>query len=43
MEGRVARAVCVFSEGAHELVGLMNKMYTDISFDTLRLPAEKDE
>ena len=43
MEGSVARAVCVFSEGAHELVGLMNKMYMDISFDTLRLLAEKDE
>ena len=43
MEGSVARAVCVFNEGAHELVGLMNKMYMDISFDTLRLLAEKDE
>ena len=43
MEGSVARAVCVFSEGADELVGLMNKMYMDISFDTLRLLAEKDE
>ena len=33
----------VFSEGAHELAGLMNKMYLDISFDALRLLAEKDE
>ena len=43
VEGSVARAVCVFNEGAHELVGLMNKVYMDISFDTLRLLAEKDE
>ena len=43
IEGSVARAVCVFNEGTHELVGLMNKMYMDISFDTLRLLAEKDE
>ena len=33
----------VFSEGAHELAGLTNKMYLDISFDALRLLAEKDE
>ena len=43
VEGSAARAVCVFSEGTHELVGLMNKMYMDISFDSLRLLAEKDE
>jgi len=42
-KGCVAQAVCVFNEGAHELVGHTNKMYMDISFDTLRLLAKKDE
>lgn len=42
VQGSVARAVCIFNEGAHELVGLMNKMYMDISYDTLKLLAEKD-
>ena len=42
-KGCVARTVCVFSEGPCELIGLTNKMYMDISFNTLRLLAEKDE
>ena len=43
VKASAARAVCVFNEGAQELVGLMNKMYMDTSPDTLRFLAEKEE
>ena len=43
VQGSVARAVCVFNEGANELISVMNRMFTDISHSTLQLLSQKDE
>lgn len=32
VEGSVARAVCIFNEGATELINLMNRMYVNILY-----------
>ena len=43
VEGSVARAVCIFNEGATELINLMNWMYVNISYVTLQHLSRKVE
>ena len=43
MQGTVARAVCVFDEGANKLISVINRMFIDISHITLQLLSQKDE
>ena len=43
VEGSVAQAVCIFNEGATELINLMNRMYVNISYVTLQHLSRKDE
>ncbi|KAL8573387.1 hypothetical protein ACOMHN_032402 [Nucella lapillus] len=43
LQGSVARAVSAFNEGATEMLGIMNKLYVDISYITLELLTKKDQ
>ena len=36
-------SVCVFNEGANELISVMNRMFIDISHITLQLLSQKDD
>ena len=43
LQGSVARAVSAFSEGATEMLSIMNKLYVDVSYITLELLTKKDQ
>ncbi len=43
VQGSVTRAVCIFNEGATELINLMNRMYVDTSYVTLQHLSRKDD
>jgi len=42
VQGSVARAVCIFNEGATELINLMNRLYVNTSYVTLDHLSRKD-